>query len=155
MVTRAMDLGTSIPVWGDFLRLTYIRNPNAAFSLALGGRTLHLIATVLATAMIVVILFRSQGEAGLPRAALALIMGGALGNLIDRIRLSEVIDFVDVEFFNINVHVWRVHVDLERWPVFNVADAAVTVGAVLVAAFYLFAWRTPSGHGQTDCAHSG
>lgn len=145
-----MALRTSIPVWGDFLRLTYIHNPNAAFSLPLGGKPLHLIATVLATAMIVAILYRSQAEAGLPRAALALILGGALGNLIDRIRLGEVIDFVDVEFFNINVHVWRVHIDLERWPVFNVADAAVTVGAILVAAFYLFPWRAPGGHGQAN-----
>jgi signal peptidase II len=151
LVAGTMSLGSSTRVIGDFFRLTYIHNPNAAFSLFLGGSTVHLVGSAVAMLFILAVLWRSQTEPALPRAALALILGGAIGNGIDRVRLKEVIDFLDVEFFNVEVHFWKIHFDLQRWPVFNVADAAVVIGAILLAAYYLLPRKARSVHGETNC----
>jgi len=154
VVAHRMVLGSTVCVLGDFLRLAYIRNPKAAFSIALGSRAFHMTAASVAMALILAVLWRSQTQRRLLRAGLALILGGAIGNLIDRIRLGEVIDFIDVDFFNIHLHWGGVHLTMNRWPVFNVADAAVTVGVVLLVAVYAFAKEAGEVHGRADSVDS-
>lgn len=123
VVQRTFQLGESLPVAGDVVRLTYILNPGAAFGISLGpySRVAFGALAVLATAVIVLMVRRTPSAQAASLVALALILGGALGNLLDRIRHpGGVVDFVDVGFGSL------------RWPIFNVADMSVTCGAILL-----------------------
>ena len=114
--------GERLEVTG-FFNLVLVFNKGAAFSLlaqAPGWQTPLLIGFALVAAVVVsVFLLRTEGSRML-RAGLALILGGALGNVIDRLRFGHVVDFVDL-------HAMGVH-----WPAFNVADSAITLGAALL-----------------------
>lgn len=114
--------GEGLEVTG-FLNLVLVFNKGAAFSLlaqAPGWQTPLLIGFALVAAVVVsVFLLRTEGSRML-RAGLALILGGALGNVIDRLRFGHVVDFVDL-------HAMGMH-----WPAFNVADSAITLGAALL-----------------------
>ena len=106
-----------------FFNLVLVFNKGAAFSFLAGapGWQTPLFVAVAAVAIVVVsvLLVRSPGDPAM-RAALALILGGALGNLIDRLRYGQVVDFLDFHAFG-----WH-------WPAFNVADSAITIGAALL-----------------------
>jgi signal peptidase II len=137
-----MAYGSSIPILGDFFRLTYIENPGMAFGIDMGGKLFFSIFSLVASGAIFLYLYHSR-TAGLGfRVALALILGGAVGNLIDRVFYGvlfggaplfygKVVDFFDLEFFDVNVFGYA----MSRWPVFNIADACVTIGVVLLLAF--------------------
>ena len=124
VVQRTLSLYDPVPVWGDFFRLTYIFNPGAAFGLHLGDYS-RFIFLVLTVAAIVVLFVWYRGTPVTDRLrlyAISSVTGGAIGNMIDRVRDERgVVDFLDFGVGNI------------RWPVFNVADIAVTTGAVLLA----------------------
>ena len=96
------------------------QNPGAAFSLIPGGSVVLALVAAGALIAIGIAAARTPPEQRLRLAGLALVGGGALGNLIDRVRLGSVTDFVR----------WRVHEHL--WPIFNVADAALLIGVVLL-----------------------
>jgi len=137
-----MAYGSSIPILGDFFRLTYIENPGMAFGIDMGGKLFFSLFSLVASGAILLYLYHSR-TAGLGfRVALALILGGAVGNLIDRVFYGvlfgggplfygKVVDFFDLEFFDVNVFGYA----MSRWPVFNIADACVTIGVVLLLAF--------------------
>lgn len=140
---RGMQYGVSKPVIGDFVRLTYIENPGMAFGIDLGGKWFFSVFSIVASVAILVYLYRAREESLGFRISLALILGGALGNLIDRVFYGvffsegplfygKVVDFFDVDFFNISVFGYH----LSRWPVFNIADAAVTIGVFLLLIFH-------------------
>lgn len=141
---QGLQLGSSRPIFGDFLRLTYIENPGMAFGIDIGGKLFFSIFSILASAGILLYLYKARNENLLFRISLALILGGAFGNLIDRVFYGvlfnegglfygKVVDFIDADFFNINIFGYH----LSRWPVFNIADASVTCGVILM----LFAHR--------------
>lgn len=124
IVQRTLALYTPVPVLGDYVRLTYIFNPGAAFGLHLGAysRYIFLALTVLAVIVLFFWYRTTPAHDRLRLVAIASVTGGAIGNLIDRVRSHRgVVDFMDIGFGSV------------RWPVFNVADVAVTVGAVLLA----------------------
>ncbi len=129
IVDHTMPLYRSIPVIDGFFNLTYIRNTGAAFGIlagSAGGFRLPFLTifSLLAIGFIIVMLRRlPQRETGLI-SALAFILGGAVGNLIDRFAYGEVIDFLD--FYWSNYH----------WPAFNIADSFITVG-VAITVYYL------------------
>jgi signal peptidase II len=139
LVETMMKLGQSDSVIGDVFRLTYIKNAGGAFGIFLGGGWFYFVASVAAVAMIFFYLRRLSADQILPRLSLAMILGGALGNLIDRFRSGVVTDFLDFGIGNL------------RWPVFNLADAFITVGVVL---FFLSMMRTqgegPEHHPKVD-----
>lgn len=115
-VVRSLPLWTTRPLLGNWLHLTHVRNTGAAFGL-FGGQALPL--AIISIALIAgLLLWRDQlrqlGVWG--NLALALVAGGAIGNLYDRLAYGYVIDFLD----------------LRVWPVFNLADSAVVVGAALL-----------------------
>jgi signal peptidase II len=122
-IDRHFFLGQSIVVVPGFFNLTYVRNKGAAFGI-FADSSLRLPFFIAVSTIAVLAIFwylrRLQGDQRLLRFSLSLIFAGALGNLIDRIRLHEVIDFLDVY--------WRQH----HWPAFNVADSAITVGVCLL-----------------------
>jgi len=104
---------------GEYVRLTYALNSGVAFSLGAGSRFPFWLFSIAAALVILWLLFRGKVPRLGPQLALALILGGALGNLVDRVTTGLVVDFIEVG------------VGRYRWPVFNVADSAVTVGVVL------------------------
>lgn len=115
-----MALYMSWPVVGDLIKLTYIRNPGAAFGIMLGGRWVYLTLSIIACGFMFYYLLRlPRGERWGKRAMMA-ILGGAFGNLIDRVLYGEVTDFIDVG------------IGAYRWPIFNVADSAITIGFILL-----------------------
>jgi signal peptidase II len=124
-----MPLYHSIPVIEDLFNLTYIRNTGAAFGILAGSAAAFRLPFLLlfSTVAIVFIIFMLRRlpdrEKGLI-TALAFILGGAIGNLIDRIAYGEVIDFLD--FYWSRFH----------WPAFNLADSFITIG-VLITVYYL------------------
>jgi signal peptidase II len=124
IVQRTLRLYDPVPVIGDFFRLTYIYNRGAAFGLHLGdwSRVAFSILPVAAAALLYVMYRSTPWTDKMRLIAIPLVTGGAIGNLIDRIRSSRgVIDFFDFGFGTM------------RWPVFNVADIGVTVGALMLA----------------------
>lgn len=138
-----LPYGVSHPIIGDIVRLTYIENPGMAFGIELGGKSWFAIVSIVASIAILLYLYRVRNERLGFRVALGLILGGALGNLVDRVFYGvlfdqaplfygKVVDFIDVDFFNINLGFYHFH----RWPVFNIADACVTIGVILVFIFH-------------------
>jgi len=116
-------LHESVPVIRDFFSLTYVRNKGAAFGiLADSSVRIPFFITVSIVAMLGILWYinRIRNEQKLAVISLSLVFAGAFGNLIDRVRLGEVIDFLDV--------FWQRY----HWPAFNVADSAITVGVTLL-----------------------
>ncbi len=131
VVAGRMALGESIPVIPGLLSLTYIRNSGIAFGILNNGSgnlkaVLLAVSAVLALAFLVWLLLDQKKEDGLSGMIIGLVAGGAMGNLIDRLRLGEVVDFIDA--------FWRTH----HWPAFNLADSAISVGVVLLIARQFF-----------------
>ncbi len=131
-VERAIPHGLVIPL-SDFFNLVHVRNAGAAFGF-LNDPDMHwqfwffLAATVLATGVILYIAAKAEAKDKALFFALGCILGGAFGNLIDRIRYRAVVDFLDFHYAG-----WH-------WPAFNIADIAICIGAALAA---LLLWRTP------------
>jgi signal peptidase II len=126
VVVRAhMTLQETIPLIGDLLRLRYVNNAGAAFGLFQGNRYLFIGISILAVVIVVYLVVTGRYTFRGSRIAFGLILGGALGNLVDRLWLTEVVDFIDI---GIGVH---------RWPTFNVADIGVTLGVLYLAGSFL------------------
>jgi len=128
-VTKALatKMGSQLPhdVYGDWVRLTLVHNPGAAFGLHVGeySRWIFMVLTIVAL-VILGRLFAATRPGDVARTvSLALVCGGAVGNLIDRVNLNRpgVVDFIDIGIGD------------SRWPTFNVADMAVSIGAFLLA----------------------
>jgi len=129
LIDRSMELHSSITVMEHFFNITYLRNKGAAFGfLASSAYRLpfFMMVSVVAVAVIIRVYYRLRPGQKFTAFALALIFSGALGNLIDRIRLGEVIDFLDVHWYS------------HHWPAFNVADSAICVGVFLLAVDLFF-----------------
>jgi signal peptidase II len=123
-VMANMYPGQSIPDEG-IVRLTYTTNTGGAFSLFANQNFLLALAVIIGITVLVIYLRFIPLESTLLKAGLGLDLGGAVGNLIDRLRFGEVTDFIDFGF----------------WPVFNVADSAVVIGTILIAYYLLFPAR--------------
>jgi signal peptidase II len=124
LVMRTLRLFDQVDVIGSYVRLTYIHNPGAAFGIHLGpySRIIFLVLSLIALIALAGMYWFTPAADRIRLAAISLICGGAVGNLLDRIRsASGVVDFIDVGVGNV------------RWPVFNVADIAVTTGAIILA----------------------
>ena len=124
-ISSTMFLHESFVVIGGFLNITYVRNPGAAFSFLADAHPVFrfvffVTVTVLAIILVLTYIIRSKIEEPFMTFALSLILSGAVGNLIDRVRFGEVIDFIDV------------YIGSHHWPAFNVADSAISVGAVIL-----------------------
>jgi signal peptidase II len=135
-VTSAMRLHESIPIIPDLFSFTYIRNSGAAFGILAGSHAgfrlvFFGLTSVLALALLGTIYARLSPADWIGQVSVASIFGGAVGNLIDRIRFGEVIDFLDFSL-------WGHH-----WPAFNVADAAITVGVCFLIAHFFTHKETP------------
>ena len=122
-IDSRFELYETVPVIPGWFHLTYIRNKGAAFGIFADGAVripFFISVTIIALLVILWYLRRLRADQRLAAFSLALIFAGALGNLIDRVRFGEVIDFLDV--------FWHHY----HWPAFNVADSAICVGVGLL-----------------------
>ncbi len=127
LVAAQIPYGSEVQLIGHLVGITNVRNSGAAFGVAPAGAGLFLIASIVVAIGLALYVFRNPGDRW-SFGALGLIMGGTVGNGFDRIVNGTVTDFVNVHF----------------WPVFNVADSAISIGVVLLIASY-FLRRSPSG----------
>ncbi len=121
LVLARMELHQSIQVISGFFSLTHVHNPGGAFGfLASNGSILRPLvffgAAIVALILILYFHYKTPGSYRLLGAALALVFGGAVGNLIDRFRMGVVVDFLDF------------YIGTYHWPAFNIADSAITIG---------------------------
>ena len=111
-----------------FFRWTYVENEGAAFGLLTNAHFLIAFAIIMAIATIVIYYRFPYWNHPLLRIGLGLMLGGAIGNLIDRLRLGYVVDFIDFKV----------------WPVFNIADSAITIGVISLAFYFIFIFKEKS-----------
>ncbi len=133
LVMTRMAQDESIPLINNIFYLTYVRNPGAAFGMLPYRTVFFIIVTVLVLVGIVIFFKRIPGGRVLLKTGLALQVGGAVGNLIDRVRFGHVIDFFD----------FRV------WPVFNVADIGIVIG---VGILFIELLRSGRAHDGPECS---
>ncbi|MBB5354956.1 signal peptidase II [Anoxybacillus mongoliensis] len=140
LVVRYMELGESIPIIENVLYMTSHRNRGAAWGMLQGQFWLFYVITLVVVVGIVIYIQRLQPTQRLFGIALGLMLGGALGNFIDRVFRKEVVDFVHTYIFNYS------------FPIFNVADAALTIG---VALMFIYTWiEEKQRKGMSDGANS-
>jgi signal peptidase II len=120
MIVRTMELGERIPIIENFFYITSHRNSGAAWGILQGQMTFFYIVTVIVVIGIIFYMQKYAKESKLLAVSLSLILGGAIGNFIDRLLHQEVVDFLDFHIFGYN------------FPIFNVADSALTIGVILV-----------------------
>jgi signal peptidase II len=134
VIVRSLRLGQGIPVLPGFFDIVFVLNPGAAFGfLATLSESVRnpffIFISVMAVVLIVFYHARYLREHRLVTVALGLVLGGAVGNLIDRLRYGMVVDFLDV------------HLAQYHWPAFNVADSAISIGVSLMVLDMLLDWR--------------
>ncbi len=140
-----MRYGQSFDVFGSFFKITFVENPGMAFGINIGDGSKLLLSlfSIAASVALIYYLYKMQHQKLVIRTALSLILAGAIGNLIDRVFYGviyeyaplfygKVVDFFNVEFFDFTLfgHTY------ERWPIFNIADASVTIGVILLLIFH-------------------
>ncbi len=125
-VRTSMHLHQSIPVIDSYFHFTFVENSGIAFGINFaGGKIFFAITASLASILILYYLWNVRNESFFLRLSLGLILGGAFGNLIDRFMYGRVTDFLD---FSLGIY---------HWPVFNIADSAVTVGMFMYLYYTL------------------
>lgn len=140
-----MYLGESIPVLGDFFKITFTENPGMAFGFDPGSdfKLFISVFSLVASIGLLIYLFTVRNKSFSLKIAIALILGGAVGNVIDRmfygliydyapLFYGKVVDFFDFDFINFSIF----GRSYDRWPIFNIADAAVSIGVLILLVFY-------------------
>lgn len=122
-----------VPVFGC-VNLCHVCNPGSAFGILARQSVLITLAAVAGLTAILLLSHYFRASSRLGNIALALVFGGAVGNLVDRFRFGCVTDFIDVRLWH-DFH----------WPAFNVADSAITVGVIALLTFVIREWKTGDG----------
>lgn len=131
-MTFLRDGAQSITIIPKLLSLTYAENRGVAFGLEFAPPVVLLLLTALITTIVIVYVIRSKNRSPLFLLPFALIVGGGTGNMIDRISIGRVVDFIYFDLYNGRVFgTW-----ISLWPIFNVADSAITIGACLLILFH-------------------
>lgn len=127
MVLRHLTGGGEVEIIPGFFRLLYVENRGAAFGILQEGRPLFIVITIAVIGFLLYAIYRKREEVKGPlRVALVLILAGAVGNFIDRLRLHFVVDFLSFRFFG------------RDFAVFNLADSFIVVGTILLMIYVLF-----------------
>lgn len=119
VIVNYIELGTKKEIIPNFFYINHVRNSGAAWSMFEGQQTLFIIITALAIIYFGYMLFRTKYKSKIEMISYLLIIGGAIGNLIDRISFKYVVDFLDFYIFSYD------------FPVFNIADSFLTIGVIL------------------------
>lgn len=124
-IEHNVSLYQSIPIIPNFFHITHIKNTGGAFGILSDFKSFYVKAffiffTFLTIGVVGFFYWKLKPHHHVPGVGIALIIGGAIGNLIDRIRLGGVVDFIDVHYYTLH------------WPAFNIADSAISIGSVLL-----------------------
>ena len=139
-----------IKVIGDFLMFSLVYNEGGAMGTRLGPSTYYLIMALIVLPFVLYYIYRNRHTPAFS-LPLAFIAGGAIGNLIDRIRFGQVVDFIDVDFFNISIGSFH----LDRWWTFNIADSAISCAIVFLIIHMFFQRHEPRPNGQLPVQPGG
>lgn len=146
LVDGNMYLGQSITLIPKFLNITYIHNDAAAFGSSFGLDKLlgqqgvmivFIVISIVAVVFFGYFMYRNRGKSMLCRVSFALIIGGAVGNLVDRMAFGYVRDFIQFEYFGLTIF------GSTSFAIFNIADAALCVGVAMFAIYYIFIYKEP------------
>lgn len=149
IVRTQMQIGDSIPLVGDWVKLTFTENPGMAFGISLGSSFVVTILAIVATVLIVIYLRSIRNQHAGYRTSLSLILGGAIGNIIDRIFYAkifdygeffhgEVVDFIHFDLWSGRIPEWVPFLGdryVALFPIWNVADMSIVIGVSLVLIF--------------------
>ncbi len=124
LVINTLTLNSSVTVINNFFSISHIKNKGAAWGVFQNGRLVFVILTVIVVIVLAVLINRSNNR--LYKTILSIIIGGALGNWIDRVLYGQVTDFLHFKFWSYD------------FPVFNVSDMFVVVGTILLAVYLIF-----------------
>ena len=116
IVQQDMIVGQTIPVIHKIFHFTYVQNSGGAFGILRGRTNLFIIISIIVILFIIYFMFKEEKKDYFIKTVFSFILGGAISNLIDRMRLGYVVDFIDFQV----------------WPVFNIADSAISIGMVLL-----------------------
>lgn len=131
-VTELVE-GETYQVFGNFFQFKLIYNEGGAMGTNFGGPSFYLISAIAILILVFYFIYINRSQKFIAYS-MALIAGGAVGNIIDRIQSGRVVDFLDFDFFDFNMFGRTI----ERWWTFNIADAAITVGIIILIVFILF-----------------
>ncbi len=123
LITSNIALGENVPILKGILSFTYVKNEGAAFGMLQGARVFFIILTLIVLAAIAIYMVKGRPSSQLEKTALLFLVGGAVGNFIDRAFLGYVRDFINADFID--------------FPVFNIADCFVCIGAALYILYTL------------------
>lgn len=126
IVSNSIDLLDSIVIIKDFFYITYVRNTGAAWSLFAGERLGLVIISLIIICLIIYYIYKNKPKSKLEKIGYSMILGGAFGNLLDRIVYGYVVDFLDFYIFGYD------------YPIFNLADCFIFIGVVLLI---IYTWR--------------
>lgn len=147
------QMGSSF--FGGFLRIIHVNNPGIAFSIGQGWSlavrgVLFRIIPLIVIIIVLCVYMRNDDFTSLQRWAIAGIAGGGFGNLIDRFfRQEGVVDFIDVKWFGMEKSPFK-FLRWERWPTFNIADAAVVVCGILLVISFIIAMKQAKNKGVAE-----
>ncbi len=131
IISKIVTLGNSIDIIKDFLRISYVKNTGAAFSILDGNTLLVTIIGIVIIIMIIWYLYKNKVNKMIDKIGYSLILGGSIGNLFDRVCYGYVRDFIDIQIGEYN------------YPIFNLADSFIVIGVILL---FISAWRDKHGN---------
>ncbi len=131
IISKIVTLGNSIDIIKDFLRISYVKNTGAAFSILDGNTLLVTIIGIVIIIMIIWYLYKNKVNKMIDKIGYSLILGGSIGNLFDRVCYGYVRDFIDIQIGEYN------------YPIFNLADSFIVIGVILLL---ISAWRDKHGN---------
>lgn len=127
VVQQDMIVGQSIPIFHRIFHFTYVQNTGGAFGILRGRTNLFIVVSIVVILFIIYFMLKEEKKDTFIKVVFSIILGGAISNLIDRMRLGYVVDFIDFQI----------------WPVFNIADSAISVGMVLLLIRLFFKKEKP------------
>lgn len=124
IVLAQLKEGSTVPLWNGVFHLTYVENRGAAFGILQNQKWFFIVLTAIVLAVVIYVALRQKFKHPILCTALSLLAGGAVGNLIDRVVYGYVVDFLDFCLID--------------FPVFNIADIFIVIGAILLAIYFIF-----------------
>ena len=131
LISNLMSVGQSFQIVRNFFNITYVRNAGAAWSILSGKTWLLIIVSLIIISLIVFYIYKNKPKSNIEKISYSMILGGAIGNLLDRIIYGYVVDFLDFNIFGYD------------YPIFNLADSFILVGVILLV---IYTWRCNDGN---------
>jgi signal peptidase II len=158
---KGLDYGSSMELIGNFFRITYIENPGMAFGIEFGGKLFLSLFTIFATILIIYFIYKNRNHSLYLRVSLAFILGGAVGNMIDRLFYGLVYGYAPlfygkvVDFFHIDIPNFKIFGKVfYTWPIFNFADIWVSIGFIMIIIGYKWIFKKEASEGGLVEANS-